>query len=77
MPKIWEAVAKAAREYDCQVIGTTHSYECLEAAYNGISENLRSDFSYVRIDRADNKATAKCFDYELLKVAIETNMEVR
>lgn len=77
MPKIWEAVAKAAREYDCQVIGTTHSYECLEAAYNGIPVDLRNDFSYVRIDRTDSGTTAKCFDYELLKTAIETNMEVR
>lgn len=77
MPKIWEAIAKAAREYDCQVIGTTHSYECLEAAYNGISEELSDDFSYVRIDRIDNITTAKCFDYEMLKVAVESNMEVR
>lgn len=77
MPKIWEAIAKAAREYDCQVIGTTHSYECLEAAYKGISGELSDDFSYVRIDRIDHKTSAKCFDHELLKVAIESNMEVR
>jgi hypothetical protein len=77
MPKIWEAIARASREYNCQVIGTTHSYECLEAAYNGISEELKNDFSYVRIDKSDNIATAKCFAYEMLKVAIESNMEVR
>jgi len=77
MPKVWEAVARAAREYDCQLIGTTHSYECLEAAYKGISDDLRNDFSYIRLDRTDNKTTAKCFDYESLKVAIVTNMEVR
>ena len=77
MPKIWEAIAKAAREYECQVIGTTHSYECLEAAYNGISEDLREDFKYIRLDKIDNKTTAKCFDYELLRVAIEKNLEVR
>jgi len=77
MQKIWEAIAKAAHEYDCQVVGTTHSYECLEAAYKGISADLREDFSYVRIDRIDNKTKAKCFDYEMLNVAIETNTEVR
>ena len=77
MPKIWEAITKAAREYNCQVIGTTHSYECLEAASNGISGDLRNDFSYIRIDKTDDKTTAKCFDYEMLRVAIETNMEVR
>lgn len=77
MPKIWEAVAKAAREYECQVIGTTHSYECLEAAYNGIPEDYKEDFSYIRIDRMEDKTLAKCFNHELLKVAIETSMEVR
>ncbi|MDI6791627.1 MAG: AAA family ATPase [bacterium] len=77
MPKIWEAIALAARENNCQVIGTTHSYECLEAAYNGISGDLANDFSYIRIDRTKDKITAKYFDHDLLKVAIDTNMEVR
>lgn len=77
MAKVWEAIAKAAREFDCQIIGTTHSYECLEAAYRGMTGDLASDFSYVRLDRAGKGTTAKSFDHELLKVAIETNMEVR
>lgn len=77
MPKIWKAIALAARENNCQVIGTTHSYECLEAAYNGISGDLANDFSYIRIDRTKDKIIAKCFDHDLLKVAIDTNMEVR
>jgi hypothetical protein len=77
MPKIWEAIAMAAHEYDCQVICTTHSYECLEAAYKGLSGELASDFSYIRIDRTETKTVAKCFDHEMLKVAIDANMEVR
>ncbi len=77
MPKIWEALAKAAREYNCQIVATTHSYECLESAYSAMSGELSDDFSYVRIDKNHNKTTAKCFDYDLLKVAFETNMEVR
>lgn len=77
MSKIWEAIALAAREYDCQVICTTHSYECLEAAYDGLSGELASDFSYIRIDRTDNKTVAKYLDHEMLKIAIDTNMEVR
>jgi AAA15 family ATPase/GTPase len=77
MSKVWEAIAKAAREFDCQIIGTTHSYECLEAAYRGMVGDLASDFSYVRLDRTDEGTTAKTFDHDLLKVAVETNMEVR
>lgn len=77
MPKIWEGIARAAREFNCQVIGTTHSDECLKAAYKGFSCGLEKDLSYVRLDRLDNKTVAKTFNYEMLKVAIETNMEVR
>lgn len=77
MPKIWEGIARAAREFDCQVICTTHSDECLRSAFQGFSGVLESDLSYVRLDRLDNKTVAKTFDYEMLKVAIETNMEVR
>lgn len=77
MPKIWEGIARAAREFDCQVIATTHSDECLKSAYNGLSGELEKDLSYVRLDKLDNKTVAKTFDYEMLKVAVETNMEVR
>ena len=77
MSKVWEAIAKAAREFDCQIIGTTHSYECLEAAYQGMSRGFASDFSYIRLDRTDKGIMAKSFNHEALKVAVETNMEVR
>ncbi|MBF0565930.1 MAG: AAA family ATPase [Nitrospirae bacterium] len=79
MPKVWEAIGRAAREFDCQVIGTTHSYECLEAAYKGfsVSEELQKDFSYIRIDKKGTKTVANTFDYETLGVAIASNMEVR
>jgi predicted ATPase len=77
MQKVWEAIGRAAQEFDCQVIATTHSYECLEAAYKGFSGDLQNDFTYMRLDRTDNKTIAKVFDSEMLRVAIDSNMEVR
>jgi hypothetical protein len=77
MQKIWEGIGMAAREFNCQVIATTHSYECLEAAYNGFSGDLQKDFTYVRLDRIDNETKAKVFDFDMLRVAIDANMEVR
>ena len=77
MQKIWEGIGKAAKKYDCQVIATTHSYECLEAAYNGFSGDLEKDFTYLRLDSSGDETKAKIFDYKMLKVAIESNMEVR
>lgn len=77
LPKIWEAMAKAAREYNCQVVCTTHSYECLMASCEGISGGMADDFGFVRIDHVNGKTIAKCFDHDMLKAAIESNMEVR
>ena len=77
MEKIWEGIGSAAREFNCQVIATTHSYECLEAAYNGLSGDLKADFTYLRLDRIDDETKPKIFDFDMLKVAIDTNSEVR
>ena len=77
MQKVWEGIGLAAKDFNCQVIATTHSYECLTAAYNGFSGNLQNDFSYLRLDKANGETTAKVFDYEMLKTAIDANMEVR
>jgi hypothetical protein len=77
MQKIWEGIGKAAKKFDCQVIATTHSYECLEAAYNGLSGDLEKEFTYLRLDSSGDETKAKIFDYKMLKVAIESNMEVR
>ena len=77
MSKIWKAIGLAAREYNCQMICTTHSYECLEAAQQGLVGELADDFSYIRIDRDDNTCTAKCFDHNTLAIALKNNMEVR
>lgn len=77
MSRVWEGIGRAAREFDCQVIGTTHSYECLEAAHKGFAGEMAKDFSYVRIDKIGEQTIAKSFDYDSLSVAIDTNMEVR
>jgi len=77
MEKVWEGIGRAAREFNCQIIATTHSYECLEAAYNGLSGDLRTDFTYLRLDRINNETKAKIFDFDMLQTAIETHSEVR
>ena len=77
MPKVWEGIGRTARAYDCQVIGTTHSYEYLTAARDGFAGDLAKDFGYVRIDKIGDQTLAKSFDYESLAIALDANMEVR
>jgi AAA15 family ATPase/GTPase len=77
MSKVWKGIGLAAQEFNCQVIGTTHSYECLHSAYEGFTGGMEEDFSYIRIDKDDEKTIAKTFDYHLLEAAFDANMEVR
>ncbi len=76
LPKIWEAIGKAAENFNCQVIATTHSYECLEAAHKGLA-NRPEDFRYIRLDREGDVITAKTSNYDMLGSAIAHNLEIR
>ncbi|MCD4830409.1 MAG: AAA family ATPase [Anaerohalosphaeraceae bacterium] len=76
LSKVWEATCKAARKYDCQLIATTHSYECLKAAHDGLAD-MPEDFRYIRLHRKDDEISAKLSNYEMIGTAIKTNLEVR
>ncbi len=76
LPKIWEAVGKALRTYGCQLITTTHSYECLQAAHEGLSD-MPEDFRYIRLDRKGDEISAKLSNYDMIGTALKTNLEVR
>lgn len=76
-PKLWKILAIAARENNCQIIATTHSYECIDGVTEGIGLEEAEDFCYFRIER--NAGESKAFRYSgnLLRTAIHSNMEVR
>ena len=75
---LWEVIAKAAHDYHCQIIATTHSYECIVGALDGMEETgLSKDFCYYRIDRNENGTNAYHFSDELLRTALSADMEVR
>jgi AAA15 family ATPase/GTPase len=79
-PKFWEIVATLATQENCQVIATTHSYECIEGALEGIKQvNLPEDkFALVRLDKNDdNIILPKTFTSSMLENAIDSNWEVR
>ena len=76
LPAIWKAIGQAIRKYDCQLITTTHSYECLQAAHEGLSE-MPEDFRYIRLHRKDDEISAKLSNYDMISTALKTNLEVR
>lgn len=77
-PIIWEAIANAAQESNCQVIATTHSYECISGAIKGIEEaNMKDDFCFFRLAQEKNGRRAYRFSSDVIRTALDAEMEVR
>ncbi len=77
MPSIWRAIAGAALQFNCQVIGTTHSYECLQAAKEGLADVGERDFTFIRLDQKNGKSRAKTFDFNLFVTSLDADLEIR
>jgi hypothetical protein len=77
MAKVWSAIAKAARRFNCQVFATTHSLECIASAHKAFSEEDRYDLRVHRLDRTDDKVSATTFGQDELDVAFEMKMDIR
>lgn len=76
--KLWEVAAAAAKENDCQVIATTHSYECIMGAADGMeAADMTERFSYYRLDKENEKIFVTRYPYELVAAACDANVEVR
>lgn len=78
LPKVWEGIFRAAKDFNCQIIATTHSYECLQSAYDGASKaQAERDFSYIRLESLENNVVAKHYSHAVLGAALEQGWEVR
>ncbi len=76
--KIWEVLARTARRCNCQIIASTHSYECIVGAIEGIkAAQAEESFCYYRLDKSELSHLAFRFDYSLLSKATDSEMEVR
>ncbi|MCX6359655.1 MAG: AAA family ATPase [Armatimonadetes bacterium] len=77
LPDVWRAVAQAARDCDCQVVATTHSYECVRAAHEAFSGEWAEDLTYLRLERVRGSVTARVADHATLGAALDGGLEVR
>ena len=78
LPRLWETIAQTALENHCQIIATTHSYECIVGAIDGIKKaNQSSAFCYYRLNKNRDGNCAYRYSNDLLQTAVATDMEVR
>ena len=73
---LWKIVSDVSRDYNCQVIATTHSYESIIGAIEGL-EDSPEEFSFYRLGFDKDGLKAFRSNYDLLKSALRSNMEVR
>lgn len=77
-PILWKNIAIAAKISGSQVIATTHSYECIVGAIEGVkSADMTDNFSYFRMAQENETRCAHRFSGSLLQKALDAEMEVR
>ncbi len=74
VPDLWRAIDGTAREFDTQVIATTHSFECFAAAHRALGSE---GFLFHRLE-TENEAN-RCVTYpaDAIEGAVEHGLEVR
>jgi hypothetical protein len=78
LPEVWKVISEAARQFNVQVIATTHSFEVIAAGHRAFMELDRYDqFGYSRLEIVDGKIQTIHVDRESLSLAIDTGFEIR
>lgn len=75
---MWKLVLKTAHKQNAQVFATTHSWDCVKAFQQALSEFHDDSFGrLIRLDRSDDQIRAVSYLADELNIAIEQNIEVR
>jgi AAA15 family ATPase/GTPase len=77
MPGVWRAVADAARSSNTQVIATTHSRECVQAAHEVFALEPEYDFALHRMELTNGSPSVVTYGREELGAAISLDLELR
>ncbi|MFX1325036.1 MAG: ATP/GTP-binding protein [Promethearchaeota archaeon] len=70
----WDAIYKTASKYNVQIIGTTHSYDCIEAFYK---KHQTNEICLYRIEKEKDIHVSVKYNTEEIKTLIEENIEIR
>jgi AAA15 family ATPase/GTPase len=76
-PQLWELISSVAKETNSQVIATTHSYECINAAVEGTAKVDSSLLTYVRLGKEADSIVPYYFFGDDLAYALKCDMEIR
>ena len=72
---IWRAVDEAAKQFETQVVATTHSYECIRAAHEALGSG--DSFLLHRLEVSDEGNRCVTYQPESIDAAMRHDLEVR
>lgn len=72
--KVWKAIGEAARQFDTQVVASTHSFECMEAAYQSLNAE---DFLVHRLENTGEAIRCITLGPDEIEATVEHNLEIR
>lgn len=78
LPTVFKGIQDIAVKHDVQTLMTTHSWDCIRAAYQTFAEggNLK-DFQLIRLERREDNVHAVVINDESLQTVMEAGYEVR
>lgn len=74
LPKVWGAIKEAAIRFNAQVVASTHSFECLEAAHQSLGED---DFLVHRLEAIGETIRCVTLGPDEITTMVAHNLEVR
>ncbi len=77
MVETWRAINELARQYEVQVVATTHNFECLRAAHEVFSGQEDPSFSVHRLDRQGDEVKSTHFTMDMIEIALRSGLEMR
>ena len=72
--KVWQSIEAAARQFNAQVIASTHSFECVEAAYRSLDKR---GFLVHRLEEVEGKISCVSYEPDEIEAAVSHSLEVR
>jgi len=77
LPIMWKYLMTLAENLNVQIFATTHSLECINAAFNGIPTKKKINFSYFRLDRKNGQIVPTLYDKESFETTMDLGLDVR
>ncbi|MHA1386695.1 MAG: AAA family ATPase [Candidatus Helarchaeota archaeon] len=75
---LWKSIFNSAKEFNVQIFSTTHSLDCIKAYISTFSKFKKEDELRVfRIERKGEEIKVKKFDDEEVKIALESEWDIR